>query len=266
VTVTKEQIKKGLADLGIEAGDSVVLHSSLSSMGWVEGGPDAVIDGFLEVLGADGTMMVPTYPPADDLPEVFDPRTTPSGVGRVPHVFRRRPDAIRSLDPWHPVAAIGANARYFLENHINATTMGLDSPLDRLATHGGKVVLLGVGHNRNSMIHLGELRAPAPYLHVPYNEAYATPRKVRLPDGRIVRKYPDEMPGCSQNFGVAEPVFQQKEILLYTRIGEATVQAVNAMDLIETVVEMVHADPGILLCDRPDCCFCPNARKTLPTG
>ena len=265
--VSKHDIAQGLRELGIGPGDSVMVHSSLSSMGWVDRGADAVIDAFLELLGARGTLMAPTFTAIHALPEVFDPATVPSGMGRVTETLRLRPEAVRSLDPWHSVAAIGTSARFYTENHLHTTTMGFDSPLDRLAGRGGKVVLIGVGHNRNSMIHLGELRVPVPYLDVPYNEDYAKPRRIRLPDGTIGQKVPDEMPGCSDNFVVLEPIFRARGILRFGAIGQATVQAMVAMDIIDAVVEEVRGKPDLLLCDNPSCCFCPNARgRMAPRG
>ena len=261
-----ENIARGLRDVGIEPGDSVIVHSSLSSMGWVHGGADTVIDAFLEVLGDEGTLMVPTFTALNDLPEVFDPATVPSGMGRITETLRLRPGAVRSLDPWHSVAAIGGSARLYTADHLHTTTMGLDSPLDLLATHHGKVALLGVGHSRNSMVHLGELRAPAAYLHVPYNAVYARKRAVLTPGGRVVVKRPDEMPGCSENFTVLEPLFRERGLLTEGPIGEARVQVMGAMDIVDTVAEAVRDQPDLLLCEDPGCCFCPRARRVVQGG
>ena len=59
--MTKQEIIAGLREMGLTTGDKVLLHSSLFSLGNVEGGPDAAIDAFLEVLGSDGTLLVPVF-------------------------------------------------------------------------------------------------------------------------------------------------------------------------------------------------------------
>jgi len=87
----------------------VLVHSSLSSLGCVEGGADAVIDALLDVLGPGGTLVVPTLTGTESLsaenPPRYDPDATPCWTGRVPETLRRRPGAMRSLHPTHSVAA-----------------------------------------------------------------------------------------------------------------------------------------------------------------
>ncbi|MBR2021213.1 MAG: AAC(3) family N-acetyltransferase [Clostridia bacterium] len=91
VTVTKEDIKASALKLGIKDGDSVIVHSSLKSLGYVEGGADAVIDGFLEAVGKDGTLIFPTLC-SQDWKHVYENwhMDAPSDVGYITNVFRKR--------------------------------------------------------------------------------------------------------------------------------------------------------------------------------
>jgi len=99
IRITKEEIKDGLKRLGIKPGYILLVHSSLSSMGYVEGGADTVIDALLEVVGREGTIVMPTYSTgeAGEFYDAYDPQSTPVWTGRIPEVFRQREGAVRSL-------------------------------------------------------------------------------------------------------------------------------------------------------------------------
>jgi len=152
--VNQTDIVSGFRALGLVEGDLVQVHSSLSSFGHVEGGADTVIDALLETVGPDGTVMVPTFNHGAE--ELFDIRTSPSINGAITNALRLRPEAYRSLHPTHPTAAIGPLAELLTRDHIPAGTFGLASPLGKLAAMGGKILLLGVGMDTNTMTHIGE--------------------------------------------------------------------------------------------------------------
>ena len=120
--VTKDDVKKGLASVGLAKGDAVLVHSSLSSFGYVESGADSVIDALLETVGSTGTVAVPTFSgnPGDmeiGIKAVFDVANTlvEREIGIIPEVFRKRKEAIRSHHICHSVAAIGPQAEYIME-------------------------------------------------------------------------------------------------------------------------------------------------------
>src|SRR5713226_1133799 len=140
--VTRAMIEAGLRDLGLGPGNIVVAHSALRSFGWVEGGEDAVIDALLAVIEPTGTLCMPAlsygdYGP-DHPPPLFDPRTTPGIVGRIPERFRQRLGVRRSLHPTHSITAIGARAEEILRDHdLSLTPCGPESPWGRIAGGGG---------------------------------------------------------------------------------------------------------------------------------
>jgi len=171
--VTKRDIKDGLRKLGLKEGDIALVHSSLSSFGYVIGRTDAVIDALLEVVGSKGTIVLPTLTtvtksgksPSIDDPPIFDPENTPCWTGRIPETFRKRKEAIRSLHPTHSVAAIGAMARELLKDHEKSLTpCGKDSPYGRLAKlNNGYILFLGVTLDCCTMFHYVEEVANVPY-------------------------------------------------------------------------------------------------------
>src|SRR4028119_13893 len=124
------------------------VHSPLGRLGYVEGGAETVVDALREVVGPEGTVMVPTFNHGGA--DIYDPRTTPSTNGGVTEALRRRPEAHRSLHPTHPYAAIAKHAEEIVAGHLEVDTFSRRSPLGKLADRGGFVLLLGVGMRANT--------------------------------------------------------------------------------------------------------------------
>ncbi|MDQ6419733.1 AAC(3) family N-acetyltransferase [Paenibacillus sp. LHD-117] len=179
--LTAAVIAKQLTIIGIEKGMTVLLHSSLKSMNrWIVGGETAVIMGLEEALGADGTLVMPTHtsdlsepslwqhPPVpeswwpvirEEMPPFMPDLTPTSGMGAIPECFRKQSGALRSNHPQLSFAARGKHANWITANHSLEHGLGEASPLARLYELDGWVLLLGVGHNRNTSLHLSEHRA-----------------------------------------------------------------------------------------------------------
>jgi aminoglycoside 3-N-acetyltransferase len=153
--VTTADIAAGLRRLGLRRGDKVVVHSSLSSFGFVDGGAYAVLDALMEVVGQTGTLVFPTFNHGRYMP--FDRNASPSFNGRLTETFRHLPGVIRGNHPTHAYAVWGRDvSRYTRDNH-RAITWGDTSPLGRLIADGGWVLLLGVGHVSSTAQHHAEV-------------------------------------------------------------------------------------------------------------
>ena len=150
-----EKMKNDLVALGIKSDDTILMHSSLSSLGYVEGGADTVIDTLLDIL-TDGTLLIPTLSYATvtaDSP-VFSIKDTPSCVGKIGNVFREREGVIRSMHPTHSVAAYGKYAKEITATHghthkrfgnLGDTPFSADSPFAKMYDLNARVVTLGCG-------------------------------------------------------------------------------------------------------------------------
>jgi aminoglycoside 3-N-acetyltransferase len=180
VPATVDSLCRDLASLGVEQGMTLIVHSSLSSIGWVCGGAVGVVLAVEQALTDAGTLVMPTHsgnlsdpakwenPPVpqdwwqiirDDMP-AYDPVMTPvSGIGSVAEVFRKQAGVTRSLHPHHSFAAWGRESVYVTGGDKLDLSMDRDSPLGRIYELDGYVLLLGVGHGSNTSLHLAEYLA-----------------------------------------------------------------------------------------------------------
>lgn len=242
--VTKEDIKEALRKLGLGEGDIVGVHSSLSSLGYVEGGADAVIDALLEVVGEAGSVVMPTYstnrrrlPKSEEeaalgvtwkykvLP--FDPETTPCWTGAIPETFRKRPQALRGSDPAHSLAAVGPRAATLVEGW------------HRLLELNGYILLVGVGLGCCSSMHLAEQEVQLPP-HI---------LKKITPPPELRERYRRE--GIEFGFG-PYPAFARLEgpcrargIMKEVRVGAGTLKLLRLRELIDLYAEYLRTDPDL---------------------
>jgi aminoglycoside 3-N-acetyltransferase len=180
---TVESLAADFAALGLRAGMTVLVHSSLSSLGWVNGGAHSVILALERVLTPSGTLVMPAQsgdlsdpaywqnPPVpeawwgvirDTMP-AFDPDLTPTrNMGKIPETFRKQEGVLRSRHPQVSFAAWGANAAAVTDDHTLEYSLGEGSPLARLYELDAWVLLIGVGHSNNTSLHLAEYRADYP--------------------------------------------------------------------------------------------------------
>jgi aminoglycoside 3-N-acetyltransferase len=225
--------RTGLADdirrIGVRAGDTVLLHSSLRAIGWVTGGARTVVRSVLDVLGLDGTLVVPTQtadnrdPSSWDDPPLprsywaeiraqlpaFDPARSPSHrMGAIAETVRTWPGAIRSAHPQTSFAAIGPRAAGLVTGHELESQLGESSPLARLEEVDAKILLLGVGFDRCTAFHLAEYRLPSP-------PVVRTAAAVRTPVGRAWLEF-DGVALDSADFGALGADLQARTDLVST--------------------------------------------------
>lgn len=152
---TKENLKACLREMGLTGTESIMVHSSMKSIGEVDGGADTVVDAFMEYF-QDGLFMTPTHTWAQmsKTYATFNPETEPACVGIIPNIFWKREGVVRSLHPTHSIAAYGKGAVEYIKGEENATTPCPPGGCwDRLKNIDAKILLLGVTHTRNTYIH-----------------------------------------------------------------------------------------------------------------
>lgn len=261
-TVTRDSIARDLEQIGLREGDAVFFHSSLSSLGWVEGGAQAVVDAFLDAVGPEGLVIVPTltftFARGELSKHAFDPRETPSHVGKITDTLWRRPEARRSAHPTHSIAAIGRGAEELVQGHDRTSTFGKDGPYGRYVERNAKILFLGVSHRCNTTLHAVEDWLDMPYLQV--EEAI-----VRGQDGDPhvvqVTKSPSGHRDFYRKGSKVERLLERSGFVRRGTVGAADTFYMPSQDMVEVVVKGICEEPTLLLCDQEDCEFCSKYRQ-----
>lgn len=149
-SVTAQELKRDLSNLGLKSGMKVMVHSSLPGIGYVDGGAQTVINVLIELIGPDGLLIMPCPPITGSTVEtlkrneIFIVSDTPCTTGIICETFRKWPSVYRSYHPTHSVAALGKDAYWLVkDHHLDTTPFGLNSPFARLLELDGSI--LGVG-------------------------------------------------------------------------------------------------------------------------
>jgi len=275
VAVTKEDIKAGLAKLGLSEGDAVLFHSDLRVLGPARElvklsncGADMVIDAFLETVGPLGLVAVPALtatfaPSAPDGPvgRVFDPDTTPSRVGSVTNVFLARPGRKRSRHPTHSIAAIGARATEYVAGHEKGSTFDRVSPYGRNFEWDAWLCFFGTDNRTNTTLHVVEDWMGLPYMAV-------SRALVKGPDGQPIEVQVTKSPKGYRDFykknSRAANLLAEAGIMRWTKIGGANVGLMKCRECMRLFWDRMLEDPCLLLGYKGENPFCDEwADKTI---
>ena len=169
----RDRLRADFVALGVEAGDTLFIHSSFKSIGPVEGGAESVVAALGDAVGHEGLVLMPSFNLVEwaDRSRVWALETTPSTVGWLTEYFRLMPGTHRSDHYSHSVAARGKGAKEFVAGHLRkeglrsrwdldpwGRAFGTHSPMYRAYEAGGKILMLGVGYNTSTYIHLAEIK------------------------------------------------------------------------------------------------------------
>jgi aminoglycoside 3-N-acetyltransferase len=245
--IHKQDIIAGLKPLGIRNEDVVMVHSSLSSMGYVVGGADTVIDAYLEVIGPSGTLVMPTLCQKDKERrfETWNIATSPSDVGRITETFRLRPGVIRSDHATHSVAAFGPRAVEITAGHKTAgrrpgpwgeAAFGHGSPWEKLYELDARYVFLGVTMRVNTMRHFIQSRIVEDCL----NKVGHTRRPEFL-----ARVQGWHTLGVWANYDDTkmQERLESLGLIRFAAIGSATVRMLNARELVDHSRRILESEP-----------------------
>ena len=245
-------IVKDLKKLGIKQGDTVIVHSSLKSMGQVEGGADTVIDALIEVVGKDGTVMFPAlsfFPCCNTLK--FDMLNTPCCVGAIPETFRKRKGVIRSFHPTHSVCAYGKLAVDITKDHkLDDTPVGENSPYRKLIGLNGKILMLGCGLRPNTFMHGVEEVGNAPYCLGPTQTFVMTDENGKVVKKDIKGHYFHRPEGnFVQQYDRITQVLDKDVDYFEGKVHGATAYLINAKTLCEKAAEKMKTSPCFFVDD-----------------
>jgi aminoglycoside 3-N-acetyltransferase len=251
--ITRRRIVADLEHLGLKSGENVLVHSSLSSLGFVEGGANSVIDALLEVLGPQGTLLMPSFQQGSEHELLrrgclFDVRTSPSELGIISETFRRRPGVIRSLSPTHCTAGIGPRACDLLADHQTCrVSVGHGSPYEKLVQIGGRILLLGVTHIVNTTLHLVENINGAPTLCTESLKGVVIDSEGQ---SWTVPTYPHR-PGLPRRYDRVEDELIEASIQRNGDVGRALSRLIEAKPMAEMIGKKIQKTP-LYLCEVID--------------
>jgi len=249
--ITKKQIVTDLQTIGLQKGDIVIVHSSQSKMGWIVGGANAIIEALMDLLTPEGTLVMvahssgnsdPTkwqYPPvpkewipiikAEMLP--FNPATTPTrGIGTIPEVFRTYPGVRRSAHPQVSVVVWGKNASQIVQLHPYGQAFGDQTPYEKLYLLNGKVLLLGVDHINNTMLHHAEWKANIP------NHPSQVQGAAVMDKGKRIWASWEEIVDDDEDFLAVGHAYEKSIDYKPSKVGNAIAKLLSLRDLIDFAV------------------------------
>ncbi|MCM8767317.1 MAG: AAC(3) family N-acetyltransferase [Candidatus Omnitrophica bacterium] len=254
VVVRKQDLIEGFIKLELKKCGLVMVHSSLSSFGYVVGGAKTVIESLLEIID-EGTLVFPTFTfsTIDSERPPFNPKKTPSVVGEITEVFWRQGYGLRSHHPTHSIAAKGKDAEELIKNHEKFTPFSFEGPFGKIYKSGGYILLLGVDCEVISFFHAIEEWVKLPYL-------FPTKAKIEV-NGKIeIVEVPLHPPGHRRFKNITDRLEKDGKVKKVL-IGNALCKLFSVRELVEYTVKMMEKKPDILL--RSDCLceFCSLARK-----
>lgn len=254
---TVDTLRHDLRALGVVDGDVLIVHSSLSSLGWVAGGAAAVVDALFEVVGTEGTVSMPAHsgdwsdpsrwvnPP---VPEQwwsdivggrppFDPYSTPlREMGAIPENLLMRRSTLRSAHPLHSHMANGPHASMIVGAHPFEDSFGNGSPLGRLYELNAKVLLLGVGHGQNTSLHLAEARA-----HWPGKARTEFSSRVRTDDGPMCLTWIGDEANAD-DFDELGTFLDERLEIEVVLVGQAESRLMSMRSLVDAAIPWITAN------------------------
>jgi aminoglycoside 3-N-acetyltransferase len=254
--LSKSDLVDAFRSLGICTGDIVMMHCSLSKIGYIDGGACTVIDAITEIIRTDGTLVVPTLNFGGDMytyfenydnANPFDTNHTPSRMGRISETVRTMPGAARSVHPSHSVAAVGPMAEYLTKDHHQSSrAFGKNSPYYRICKKGGKFMLFGVDFKSFTAIHVIEdIVEDFPFpVHMPGTYEM----DVIMPDGGrhtlpFIAHNPEMVHIRDGNS--MEPYFFQYGILKDIKLGDGRIMVIDGGGLLPAMQKLL--DSGITM-------------------
>lgn len=253
-SLSKSDLIAAFQIAGIEAGDTLLVHSSMSKIGFLEEGPKTVVEALMEVVGDNGNLLMPTSPNAGYQLEyikqldVFDIEKSTSKLGAISEYFRKLPGVIRSASPTEPVSVFGPDAEWLTQGHLNEVTpYTKNSPFRRIMEKNGKIMYLGVTlDNAGTNLHTLEDAVDFPY---PVYHSDEFEAKIRLIDGTIhgqkIKVHNPEW-SAKRKCDSLLPMFLEKGCYKEHYIGEAKALIFDAKKMFETMVQ-AYNEKGVTM-------------------
>ncbi|MGF7045900.1 aminoglycoside 3-N-acetyltransferase [Paenibacillus sp. DS2015] len=255
VILTEKDLIQQFRNCGLAEGQTVFVHTSLKSLGFVVGGAETLIRALLQIVGEEGTLMMPsqTWKNLDPITGVhweapvewwpmirehwpaYNKQVTPAiGMGVVAEMFRKWPEAQRSDHPARSIAAVGKYAEYLTKNHDLTEIFGKGSPVDKLYELDGHVLLIGVGYDKNTSLHLAETRANF------HSKSFSEESSAIMVDGQRQWVTYDTQAVDDEDFVRLGNEYEQSNTIIVHKVGNADVRFIKQRPLIDWAVSWME--------------------------
>lgn len=253
--VSRDEITEQIRALGVQPGGVLVVHTAFSKVAPVEGGSRGLIEALLNALGPAGTLVMPCMADDDDHP--FDPKTSPCfAMGVVADTFWRMEGVLRSDSP-HAFAATGPRAAEITAAHPVDVPHGLDSPVGRVYKLDGQVLLLGVGHDADTTVHLAENLSGVRYRRACSAMVFLNGQPTRIDYG--------EVDHCCENFALLDTWLETAGQQRRGVIGHAEARLARSRDIVAAALARLRENETVFLHPAGVCGECDEARASLRT-
>ncbi|TVP91036.1 AAC(3) family N-acetyltransferase [Alkalibacterium sp.] len=248
---SKKDLLNQLEALNIDREGTLLVHSSYKSMGDIEGGPATVLDALSEFM-KNGLLVLPThtweYINKDN--PVFDVKESPSNVGVLTELFRKREGVVRSEHPTHSVAALGKEAKSFTEGEYQfSTACARESVWGKLVDRQAQILMLGVDLTKCTFIHGIEewMEVPNRLSETPETlySILHTGKKVEIPT------YRHSGPDWSERFWKVDEILDEEGAQIKGQLGDAMVRLVDAAQTNDVLSELLQKNPELFTEDKP---------------
>lgn len=255
--ITKPEIVSKLTQMGLKQGDTLLIHASIKSMGYVEGGPQAVAQALLEAIGSAGTLIAPAFTFAHEIQEnpLFDMENEPSEMGSVTEAVRRLPGALRSAAYRHSVSAVGPNAKRICGTPVEKSPFSMEGSFGQMLNLNAKVLLMGVSYVHCTAAHFTE------YLNnVPYRHSLMKPMRILRKDGsaeQVMAEDYQPKPTADgsyyhspDDFNKAGAMLEELGKVTVAPVGNAIFRLFSMCDFVELVSSHFKAGRNILYFEK----------------
>jgi len=256
--MTRASLRRDLKRLGVRTGDVLLVHTAFGKLGWVVGGPQALIEALVDTVGETGTIVMTAQTGLSDPAEwanppipkawvsetrrtlpAFEPDKTPArGQGVVPEYFRTFPGVKRSSHPEISFCALGTRARSLTTGHTLEADFGEKSPLGKMVRLGAKVLMLGTNYESCTALHLAEHRSESCPL-----VRHGLPMMV---DGKRKWVWYKGLDHDSSDFERLGRAFERKHLgaLAKGKVGLATCRLVDMATLVDFASDWMERNRG----------------------
>lgn len=243
--ITKQRLIADLKKIGIGEGDNIIVHTSLSKIGYLEDGPKTFIDALLDVIGKNGTLVAPCFAHDTfskyylDTNPVFDVLNSPSKAGAITEYLRKLKGTKRSLHPTDSACAYGPLADFFTNSHFGQLTpYNKSSPYYKLTEKNGKILNVGVPLN-TSCTNLHTLEDAVDFKFPIYHSRIYTVKVIDEHKEELTMRTKAHDPAFSQKRKPDDliPLFEKEGILTHCIIGEAPATLIDAKGLLDTMIK-----------------------------